>query len=527
MASGSRDLRLLARLWPYARPDRHLFGLALVATPLSMALALLQPWLLKVAVDDYVTPGQLTGLQGVALAYLATVVGGYAINLLFTMSTAYAGQRLILRLREAIFNHLVSLAPSYFDRRPAGELLTRATSDVEALGETLSSGVITIVLDVLMIVGVLAAMLWLDWRLTVVLFAVAPPLLGVLEVSRRQLRKYYDRIRQGLSRINAYLAERVNGVEILQLYGHEEASRLRFRELNRPYTDAAIRSNVFDALMYATVDGVGSICIALMLWYGTGDALGGAVSAGLMVAFLEYLQRLFQPLREFSGKVAIIQRAGVALERIFTLLDADEQISPGETLSEAPAGRIRFEDVRFAYSAGADDVIQGVSFHVDPGEVVALVGPTGCGKTTLTRLIARTYEGYRGSLTLDGREVSGLDPASVRTWVASVSQEIQLFPETVRFNVGLGNPAVGDAELEAAATLVNADRFIQELPEGWSHVLRERGANLSVGQGQLLTFARTMAYDPVVVILDEATASVDPVTEGLIQEAIARIFERK
>ncbi|MCB9760792.1 MAG: ABC transporter ATP-binding protein [Alphaproteobacteria bacterium] len=523
------DLALLSRLWPYALPDLHLFLIAVFSTPLAAGLSLLQPWLLKRAVDEYITPGRLDGLQTLALVYLGAVIGSYMLSAVFTMSMAFAGQRMIVRLREAIFVHLVGRSPSFFDKRPAGALLTRATSDVEALGETLTSRVVTIGLDVLMVAGVLVAMFWLNWQLTLVLFAVAPPLVVVVEVCRKRLRYYYDRVREGLSRINAYLAERVSGLEILQLYGYQEPSRQAFRELNRPYTDAAIRSNIYDALMYAAVDGISSVCIALMLWYATSDWLDGAISAGLMVAFLEYLQRLFQPIREFSNKIAIIQRATTALERIFGLLDEAEAIEDGPQKLDAIRGHIRYEDVRFAYKPGPpeQDVLKGVSFDVAPGQVIAVVGPTGCGKTTLTRLLLRAYQGYRGSITLDGVELSELDTASVREAVACVSQDIQLFPESVGFNVDLGNPRVDAAQRQSAAALVHADRFIDRLPETWDHRLTERGGNLSVGEGQLLTFARTMAYDPVVVILDEATASVDPVTEALIQDAIARILERK
>ncbi|HJN77293.1 MAG TPA: ABC transporter ATP-binding protein [Myxococcota bacterium] len=521
-----KDLKLLARIWPYAKADAPLFLLAMLLTPLSAGLALYQPLLMKEILDEHVVTGRVEGLAELAGVYLGCIVAAYLVETTYGICLGIGGQRTILRLREGIFRHLLTRAPRFFDRRPAGELLTRATSDVESLGESLSSGVITVVLDVLMVFGVLAAMFVLNWRMTLVLLLVAPPLLLIIELCRRRLRVYFNRIRETLAAVNAYMAERVSGMEIIQLFNDEQRAYERFVALNTPFRDATIRSNIFDALMYAAVDGVGSMCIALMLWYATGDLFTAVVSAGLLAAFIDYLNRLFQPLRQLSQKITIIQRALAALDKIFRLMDTTEEISDGEVSLEGIEGRVRLDEVEFGYVEG-EDVLKGVSLQVDPGEVVAIVGPTGCGKTTLTRLVDRSYEGYRGSITLDGHELRELKLDTVRKAVAAVRQDIQLFPETVRFNVALDNPAVDEARLEGAAELVHAREFISDLPEGWRQILKERGSNLSVGEGQLLTFARTMAYDPVVVILDEATASIDPVTEQLVQDAIARIFERK
>ena len=517
------DLLLFRRLWPYARADWALLLAALVITPLTTGLALIQPWVMKRVIDEHVTTGELDGLQALAAVYLAAIVLDYALTAAYGMSIAVAGQRTILRLREGIIRHLLGLAPSFFDRRPAGELLTRATSDVEALGETISGGVVTILLDVLMVLGVLTAMLVLDWRMTLALFAVAPPLVLVVEVCRRNLRGAFDRIRETLAVVNAYMAEQVSGMEVVQLFNHQKRSSKRFVELNTPYRDATIESNAYDAAMYAVVDGIGSICVGIMLWYGVSDFAGDAITAGAVVAFIDLLNRLFRPIREFSGKVAIIQRAGSALNKIFHLIDTREVIDEGTLALPECEGRVRFEGVRFTYGAEGDEVVRGVDLEVEPGQVVAIVGPTGCGKTTLTRLLTRSYQGYEGSITLDGHEVTSIRLPDLRRHIAAVRQDIHLFAETIAFNVGLANRS--DAQIREAAALVNAKGFIDDL--GWDHMLQERGANLSVGQGQLLTFARTMAYDPTVVILDEATASVDPVTERLIQDAIARILERK
>lgn len=526
---------IVTRMWPFAAPSKELFLAALILTPVATAISLAQPWLMKAAIEEHIegvgagaaTDMGLDTLGKVAAAYLGAVVLGYVVRSAYSIIISIAGQRTVLRLRSHVVEHLLSRSPSFFDKRPAGALLTRATSDIEALGESLSSGVVTILLDVLTIIGVLIAMFLLEWRMTLLLLTVGPPLALIIELCRRALRQTYNTIRSSLSAVNAYLNEQVNGMEVVQLFNHQGGSHRGFVERNTVYKDATIRSNIFDALMYAAVDGIGSICIALMLWYATGRAEAG-ITAGLMVAFIDYLNRLFRPLREFSGKIAIIQRAGAALQKVTGLLDTDESIASGPKVLDQVKGEVVFEDVRFGYRPEPEyEVLKGVSLTVSPGEVVAIVGSTGCGKTTLTRLLSRCYEGYTGRITLDGVELRELSLSTVRQAVARVRQDIQLFPDTVKFNVDLGNPKLDMAQLESAAELVNADRVIASLPQGWQHQLTERGANVSVGQGQLLSFARTMAYDAPVVILDEATASVDPVTEQLIQTAIERILERK
>lgn len=526
---------IVSRMWPFAAPSSGLFLTALILTPIATLISLAQPWLMKTAIEEHIegmgagaaSEMGLDSLGKVAAAYLLAVVLGYVVSSTYSIVISIAGQKTVLRLRTHVVEHLLSRSPSFFDKRPAGALLTRATSDIEALGESLSSGVVTILLDVLTIVGVLIAMFMLEWKMTLLLLAVGPPLALIIEFCRRRLRQTYNTIRTSLSTVNAYLNEQVNGMQVVQLFNHQKDSHDGFVDRNTVYKDATIRSNVYDALMYAAVDGIGSICIALMLWYATGRAEAG-ITAGLMVAFIDYLNRLFRPLREFSGKIAIIQRAGAALQKVTGLLDTDESISSGPTTLEQVTGEVVFEDVRFGYRPEPEyEVLKGVSMKVSPGEVVAIVGSTGSGKTTLTRLLSRCYEGYSGRITLDGVEIRELTLDTVRQAVARVRQDIQLFPDTVKFNVDLGNPELDMAQLESAAELVNADQVIASFPQGWEHQLTERGANVSVGQGQLLSFARTMAYDAPVIILDEATASVDPVTEALIQTAIERILERK
>lgn len=523
--------RQLRRLWVYVRPDGWAFLIALIAGPLIAGLNLVQPWLMRVAIDEHIAVGALEGLTQVALLYLGAVLLAFGLEAGYTIGVAWAGQRTILRLRLALYRHALGLAQRFFDRRPSGVLLTRLTSDVEALGEALGAGVITIVIDALMVVGVLAAMFWMQPRLTAVLLLLAPLLLGLLEFMRRKMRALFLEIRDAQAAVNAYLAERVDGVEVIQLYSHEGAVGRAFERLNRRFRDANSRSNWYESSMFSVVDGFSSVSVALMLWYGAGLAgqLGlegaAAVSPGLLVAFIDYIDRLFRPLRDASNKITVLQRAGAALTRIFELLDERDTVASGERPLPALRGYLSLRDVRFRYRDGAPPVLDGVDLELGPGEVVALVGATGSGKTTLTRLLDRSYDGYEGSITLDGRELREFRLSDLRHRVAAVRQDVQLFSETVLFNVGLGDPAVDAEAAERAAALVHADATVRRL--GWEHVLRDRGADVSVGEGQLLTFARTMAHGPDLVILDEATASVDPLTEALIQDAIARILEQK
>lgn len=525
------DAQLLARIWTYVKPDWWTIAVALVLTPVIAGLSLAQPALLKTAIDDHIIPQHLPGLQGVALAYLGAVVLGYLCEAAYTIVLAWGGQRTIVRLRAALYDHAIRLALRFFDRQPAGKLLTRLTSDVESLGESLQAGVVTIVLDIILIIGILGAMMVFDWQLTLALLVLAPPLLGTIEFCRRRLRELYLVTRETLADVNAFMAERVDGVGIIQLFGAEDRTTARFDRRNVQYRDATQTANVYDAAMFALVDGAERIFTAALLLWGTGHIApligldAEPASVGLLVAFMDYLTRLFRPLRELSGKVTVIQRAVAALSKVFWLLDADDHITAGTARPPERAGHITLRDVSFAYRQDSADVLKEVSLDIRPGESVAVVGASGSGKTTLTRVLDRSYDGYRGSIQVDGVELADIDPVDLRSRVASVRQDIHVFQATLAFNVDLGNPDIPESQRDQAVDLVHARAFVDRL--GWDKELRERGGDLSVGEGQLLTFARTMAHNPDFIILDEATASVDSLTEGQVQDAIATILEEK
>ena len=528
-AEGGGDLALIKRLWPFVRPGRRWLYASLALTPLGVAAGLVQPLILKRGIDDYIAPGRLDGLELVALLFVGIVGVGFTARALGSFALNLVGLRGLAALRRHVFVHVTSQGQRFFDRRTTGSLLTRSTNDVEAVYESLAFGMVNLVSDALMILGVLAAMLWLHWELTLVALSLAPIIAFVVDLFRRRLRTLSLTIRKSLSRLNGYFAERIYGMTTVQIYGAEQESRARFKDLSYRYLDAYRRSNWWDAGLYAIMDGLSALAIGLVLWYGARlfDEPGSTVTIGLLVAFVDYLGMIFGPIREFSGRIATVQRAVAALIRIFDLLDTADRITPGHVEAEAVDGEVVFDHVSFAYAADRPQVLHEVSFEVRPGEVVALVGATGSGKTTIGKVLTRMYDGYTGSVRIDGQELRELRLEDVRRQVGVVHQDVTLFDATVAENIGLWDPALTEPAIRHAAALARAEPFVLELPGAFEHRVTERGANLSVGQKQLIAIARAMARECPIVILDEATASVDSVTEALIDEAIAELFERR
>ena len=539
---------MFARYWVYARPDRWVVFIALCAVPIVSVLGLIPPVLLMHGIDvnlmghraaplmasilegvglgAVLEPG-MGGLEATAWLFLGVVLTEYIARSVYVFGLQFAGQRSVGRLRSAIYKHITNQSAAFFDRRPTGELLTRATSDVEALGDSLSTGVVTILSDVLNVAAIATLMALLSWKLTVVTFAVTPLLVVVVNFFRKRLRANYLAVRQSLAELNAFLQEHLVGIEVVQLFGRERSTYVRFKERGFRYLRSTQRSNVYDAGLYAVMEGISVLSIALLLWYGGKDVVDGILSLGLLVAFIEYVQRIYIPIKEFSGKFAVLQQAVAAMERIVSLLDCNQTISPGRLALTDARGAIAFHSVRFAYPGRDVDVLKGISFRIEPGQAIAVVGATGSGKSTLGRLLTRMYDGYRGSILLDGHELRDLTPESVRARISVVQQDVVLFKGTIAFNITLGNPRISEEKMKESARLVQADTFIRDLPGGYDFVVSERGANLSAGQAQLIAFARVIAFDSPVVVMDEATASVDTRTEQLLQRAVALILERK
>lgn len=522
------DWSLLRRVWPYARASKGWLWVVLVATPLGVLGQLAQPLLLKTGIDDYIGRGDLEGLGHIAAVFVALVTTAFMARSLGLYALQLIGLRALKSLRRDLFGHVMNQGQGFFDKRSTGTLMTRTTNDVDALYESLSFGAVGLVTDALMIVGTLVMMLVLDWRLTLVAFSISPVIIGVVNLFRKRLRVLFLRIRKALSALNGFFAEQIHGMQVVQLSGAEQRSLKTFRSMAHAYLDDYRKANWWDAALYAIMDGMSALAIGIMLAYGAtrvGLEVDG-VSLGLLVAFIDYLGKVFGPIREFSGRLATIQAAIAALERVFGLADTDEQIAPGTLSMTQARGALEFSDVSFRYGPDRPYALKGLTFKIEPGEVVALVGATGSGKSTIGKLLLRMYDDYEGSIQVDGQQLRETRLEEARGNVAVVQQDSWLFSGTVAENIALWADGIDRAAVERAADRARATPFISQLDGGFDAVLSERGGNLSTGQKQLLAIARAMARAAPVVILDEATASVDSLTEQLIDEAVDALFDK-
>jgi ATP-binding cassette subfamily B protein len=551
------DQRLMARVWSVARAYRGALATAALLFPLGAAVELVQPYLVKIAIDDHIVRGDWSGLTGIAGLFLLALGGQYLVRWGLSYLLAGTGQRVIHDLRQALFAHVQQLPARFFDRTPVGRLMTRMLNDVEAIGELFTSGVVSILGDVLAVGGAVVVMLWLDWRLALVAFAAMPALFALTAAFRPLARNAYREVRNRIARVNTYLQESLIGMTVVQLFGREAAQAREFAELNEAHRLAVFRRMTFDSILYAAVEVVGSVTIAGLIWWGGGQILAGALTFGVLVAFMEYTHRFFLPIRDVSAKYTVMQSAMVAAERIFGLLDTPVEIAaPARPArpAAAPAAVIELRDVWFAYNQPPEEkdvphvdsrpndaagrrrpdqtaadhwVLRGLSLRVAPGERIAVVGPSGAGKSTLAKLLTRTYDVQRGAVLVEGVDVREWDPAALRRHVGLVLQDVVVFSGTVEENITLWQPDVTRAAVEAAAGRAHVDRFVRALPDGYAEPIRERGANLSYGQRQLLAVARALVYNPPVLVLDEATSSVDPDTEFLLQDALDRLLRHR
>lgn len=525
---------LLLRFWSFARPHKMWLFTGLAMIPLVAAMTTVRPLLLKRAIDVEIANGDIPGLRLIAVAFLAAVLVGFVVQAVEVYAIQRAGHFVISDLRSTIFRHVLHLPSRYFDRHALGSLLTRTTSDVEALGETLSFGVFMIVTDVVMMLAILVAMFTLSPSLTLTTLFVAPILFVLLRYFGGALRRLQLQVRTAQAAQNGHLAEQLGGVSVVQLFGRQERAHARYRELGESYISATKRANIYDALLFSIMDGVSAFAVALLLWFAAPSVVReqGAVTLGLLFAFVDYLQRIFVPIKEFSGKLATIQRAAASLERIYGLLDEPVETSTHADADELASwrGGLKVEGLSFRYKDAGPDVLRDVTFEVAPGEVVAIVGRTGSGKSSLGRVLTRFYEGYRGSITLDlggqARELSSIPPKPLRRHLLMVQQDVFLFNETIAYNVALGEPQLlGEtAEIREALSLVQAHSLLGERGR-LEFEVGERGSNLSAGEAQLVAFARVAVRKPAMLILDEATACVDSMTERKVQAAIERLLE--
>ncbi len=522
------DFQVARRLLRYLKPYLRLLVPALAFTLALNLLGVLQPKFTQYAIDWYILPRKTEGITLFALLYVAANLLRFIFSYFQAVMLNSIGQYVMFDLRRELYDKLQHQEVAYYDRNPVGRIMTRLTADVDALNELFTSGVTDLLGDLVMIAAIIIMMVWMDVRLTLITLLTVPMLFAATTWFRKGARRGYDMVRTRIARIFAFLQEHFSGAQTVQIFNAEAKSLRRFAEINDEHLKANIDTIFYYAVFFPLVDLIGSVGIALIIWYGGYRVLQHALSLGALVAFIQYSGFLFQPIRDISDKYNVLQGAVVASHRIFKALDEPVAITtPVRPLrKERAQGRIEFQNVWFAYK-GEDWVLKDVSFTIEPGQSVALVGHTGSGKTTITNLLMRFYDIQRGRILLDGIDVRDWDLQSLRENFAVVLQEIFLFSGTVESNIRLGRQDISDERIRWAATEVRADQFIQRLPDTYKAEVRERGAGLSVGQKQLISFARALAFDPALLILDEATSSIDTETEQLIQQAIERVMRNR
>jgi ATP-binding cassette subfamily B multidrug efflux pump len=558
------DATLMRRLLQYLRPYKPQVALALAAIISASVLQLAQPYLMKLAIDRYIAGGNLAGVDRIAIAFFFILIGSFILEYVQTWTLQMTGQRIMCDMRLQIYRHLQRIDLQFYDRNPVGRLMTRVTTDVDVLNDMFTAGVVSIFGDIFTLAGIMIVLVTMDWRLALVTFAVLPLIVVVTQWFRRNVRESYRTVRAWVARINAFLQEHITGMSTVQLFRREARTFDRFDDINRRHRDANIDSILFYAVFYPAIEVIGALAAALIIWFGGRWTLQGTLTIGSLVAFLLYSSRFFRPISDMSEKFNVLQAAMASSERIFKLLDTPVKIetrsavsgsrlaasdarsetdvadsnqppaasrqprtdaadsSQPRTASRQPpggAGHIVFDHVSFAYD-GENNVLRDVSFEVRPGERVGIVGATGAGKSTLINLLLRFYDVTRGRILVDGVDVREMDLRELRRLFSLVLQDVHLFSGTIAENIRLGESSITDAAVKRAAEAVHASPFIERLPAGYASAVAERGATLSVGQKQLLSFARALAFNPRILVLDEATSSVDTKTELLIRDAL-------
>lgn len=519
------DARLLRRLAGYLRPYIPQIGAALAMLLAVSALEIVGPLIVRYAIDQQIAKGRTDRLGLLVAAYLGTLSTIFALRYAQTVLMTYVGQRAMMDMRLQLFAHLQRMAIAFFDRNPVGRLVTRLTNDIATLERVLSQGVVETLSSLLMVSAIVVVLAILDWRLALVMYLFLPPLILAVRYFAFTQREGYREQRRWLARINAYLNENISGMAVVQLFNRQRENLRRFDDRNRGLLDANLRVLGWYAIFEPTVVLFGAVTTGAILWYGGGRVVQDALSLGTLVAFVQYMQRFYWPIRDLSDRYTTLQQAMASSERIFGVLDEPEEVvdPPSPVHLNRVRGEIEFRNVWFAYE-GDNWVLQDVSFTIAPGEKVAIVGATGAGKSTLMSLLSRFYDVQRGAILVDGVPITDVPQRELRRHVGIVLQDPFLFTDTVQENIRLRDTTVSPERVRAAARLVGADAFIMRMRNGYDTLLAERGANLSTGQKQLLALARVAAFDPeIVLVMDEATASIDPETEAFIQRSIERV----
>ncbi len=537
------DTQLMRRLWPYLRPHWKLVSVAVALIPLRVLLEMIPASLFGSALNHLVGIDKFPGLQSLAflavpaagfseitwlaLVFLLVAAAGALVDFARSIAMAVMGQRAMLQLRNTLFDHTQRLPLRFFDRYPVGRLVTRLGNDVENLSEMFSAGLIALVADLVMMAAFAAVLFWLNWRLALIAMVVVPAMAGAAIVFRWKVRDAFRVVRVKIARINAQLQETITGMRVVQLFAREQRNLDEFMATNREHRDAWFYSIQYESLLSATITLAGNLTTAFILWYGARLLDVGSVAPGDLLLFVDWMRRFYRPLQDLSAKYSVMQSSMASLERVFQLLDTKAERN--EPVSVAGPREIRgeivFENVNFAYEA--QPILKNLSFRVAPGERVALVGHTGAGKTTVLKLLARMYEPQSGRILIDGADIRDIPRAELRRHIAFVLQDVFLFTGDLAYNVGLGRSDVSQADIESAARTVHLEEFVARLPRGYAQPVHERGQNFSVGERQLLSFARALAQKPEILLLDEATSSVDTETEALIQDALHKLMTGK
>lgn len=528
MSKLKKDKDYLIHYWHYLSRHKLLLGVGFVLVPFIAFFHIVQPYIIKLAIDNYIIPGDLGGLYLMVILFIAAVLLDFGAKTFQMYLFQYIGQKTVMDIRKDLFIHVISYCPAYFDKTPIGIVISRLTSDIESLNESFSSGLVTLIADVLTLLGIVVMMSFLSFKLTLITLLILPPMAVLVNFFRIKLRYYFDIIRSTIGKMNGYIQEQLQGISVLQLFMQELNSFTRFKHLNHRYYQSTISSVTYDALLYSLIDMINVIVISVMIWYGFGQYQMDYITIGVFVAFIEYIHRFFMPLKEISNKFAVLQHALAALEKIFGTFELKDSLQAGfeDLIDEEPT--IMFENVSFAYRGYEDKLIlDDISFKVQPGQVFALVGPTGSGKTSILRLLGRLYDGYSGLITYGGVDISDLKLDSIRSKISIVTQDIILFSDSIRFNICMGDDLITEERLLWAAKTVQIHDFIMSLPNQYDTVLDKGAKSLSTGQAQLISFARALASFSPILLLDEATSSVDSFSEKAIQQGLLSLFKHK
>ena len=520
------DSHLLRRLYQFIKPYRWYVVLGIVLTLGAAFLGTIRPKLTQVAVDEYIRNKDFEGLLWIVLLLIGALVGEFILLVINTYLTRWFGQGALYNMRNAVFQKIQSLHVQFFDNNPIGRLITRTTSDIEALSDLLSDGVVNIIGDMFRIFFILYFMFSMSWELSLVAISVLPLLFYATFLFKAKVRVSFLNVRDQIARLNSFVQEHINGMAIVQLFNKEDRERGNFKDINASYKGAYVDTIFYFAIFWPAVEIIASLAMALVIWYGGGRALMDQVTFGILLAFVQYVRDFFRPIRGLSEKFNTLQSALASSEKVFNVLDTKNEVSDPENPKhiDSPEGHIRFQDVTFGYNE-EETVLKDISFEAEPGETIAIVGATGAGKSTIINLLMRFYDINKGNIQLDHVDIKDLTLEELRSNFALVLQDNALFSGTIMENITLGNPDISEEKVIETARQVEADRFINKLPGGFRYKLSERGSSLSMGQRQLICFIRAMVYDPNILVLDEATSSVDSETEDTVNRVCDRLME--